>query len=543
MPKEDWQDILDATRVKLESTELLRSGEVGDAIRSIITGTMPSGDPITSEAEFLEMDTNGDYYLANDITLSRSYGTFRGRLYGNNATVTTSVPLFEELEGASIYELTIKGTVNLPSRTDVGALTCTATTASVYRVVNEADVTASSCAGGLIGFASDTCVFWGCFNAGKVFSEEKAAGILAYGGTDATFTHCGNAGEITVSSKTSTDDGASFAAGIVSWVGGTGIIYYCVNLGEISGNRPVAGIGGRFGETDNVNGHIVFGCVNIGQIHTSSGNVAGLVKRTYGRSKFNFNIVSGLLKTDDGVVSGIIDYNTSSDTDYSNNVIMLDQDSVAGTSTYVVCANTGSSLSVGDSNFRNIYIFNDGAFRYFFKRKSGSSYSIPSSYSYYFTGDELVDESLIERLGGDFVIENKIPMHRGVVGTYRLAREISAQTSPSATFAVNFLSSAFSGVEEQLDPDNSCGYYTIDGGKEVYFDYCFSITISEGLCVSSKVRIYADWEDTDCLYTKDNIGCTEDEIGGAGLQFDAPGYVEFTIVAENASATICDTYC
>ena len=415
---------VDLTAEFTEQDELLASIEAQLQNVNVPNGYIPSGIPITSEAEFLAMAEGGDYYLANDITVSKSYGTFRGRLHGNGKTVTVSAPLFESLEGASVCDLTIKGIVYLPEATYVGAFAKTATTVNVYRVVNEADVTAKWCAGGLVGYASDTCVFWGCFNAGKVFSKQNAAGILAYGEKDATFTHCGNAGEITVSSKLSTDDGASFAAGIVSWVGGTGIIYYCVNLGEISGNRPVAGIGGRFGETDNVNGHIVFGCVNMGQIHTSSGNVAGLVKRTYGRSEFNNNIVSGSLKTDDGVVSGIIDYNTSSDTDYSNNVIMLDQDSVAGTSTYVVCANTGSSLSVGDSNFRNIYIFNDGAFRYFFKRKSGSSYSIPSSYAYYFTNDEFVDGSLIKTLGDDFVMENGIPMHRGVVGTYRLACEM-----------------------------------------------------------------------------------------------------------------------
>lgn len=521
MPKGDWQDILDATRRMTENPALLRSGDVGDAIRSIITGTLPSGEPITCEAEFLAMEEDGDYYLANDITVSESYGTFRGRLHGNGKTVTVSEPLFKSLEGASVCDLTIKGTVDFPDVERVGALACSATTVNAYRVVNEADVTANWYAGGLVGYASDTCVFWGCFNAGKVFSEQNAAGILAYGEKDATFTHCGNAGEITVSSKTSTDDGASFAAGIVSWVGGTGIIYYCVNLGEISGNRPVAGIGGRFGETDNVNGHIVFGCVNMGQIHTSSGNVAGLVKRTYGRSEFNNNIVSGSLKTDDGVVSGIIDYNTSSDTDYSNNVIMLDQDSVAGTSTYVVCANTGSSLSVGDSNFRNIYIFNDGAFRYFFKRKSGSSYSIPSSYAYYFTNDEFVDGSLIETLGDDFVMENRIPMHRGVVGTYRLAREMLKV--PTTILEVNF-------IDVDNEPRYTDGYYQIDEGEAVYFTNCTSITISEGLYIESIVLIFIECEYFEDLTLLHLEGCVEENVDDSGVSI----FVE----SENASATI-----
>ena len=527
MPKTDWVNALDATRAKTGKTDLILSKNLADEILSITTSEeIPSGTPITSEEEFSAMKEDGDYYLANDITVSNSYDTFRGRLHGNGKTVTVSEPLFEKLEGASVCDLTIKGTVNRPTSAQVGALACLATTANTYRVVNEANVSGREYVGGLIGYAYDTCVFWGCLNTGKVFSKQNAAGILAYGKKDATFTHCGNAGDITVSSSTSTDDGASFAAGIVSWVGGTGIIYYCVNLGEISGNRPVAGIGGRFGETDSVNGHIVFGCVNMGQIHTSSGNVAGLVKRTYGRSEFNNNIVSGSLKTDDGVVSGIIDYNTSSDTDYSNNVIMLDQDSVAGTSTYVVCANTGSSLSVNDSNFRDIYILKGGeyhSFEYFFKRKSGSSYSIPSSYDYYYTRDELIDGLLIEVLGNDFVMENQIPMHRGVVGTYRLAREMLKV--PTATFEVNFI---------MIDdvPRSSDGYYVIDEGVEVYFEGCNDLIIEEGLFVGSSVRIFIDCEDITALYVTYTDGCVWDE----DVAF------MFNIESENASAAILEEY-
>ena len=43
MPGADYQDIVDATREKTGGTDLLKSGEVGAAIRGIKAGGFPNG--------------------------------------------------------------------------------------------------------------------------------------------------------------------------------------------------------------------------------------------------------------------------------------------------------------------------------------------------------------------------------------------------------------------------------------------------------------------------------------------------------------------
>ena len=105
---------------------------------TVDSGYTPSGTPITTEAEFLAMEENGNYYLANDITLTKTYGAaydkngimlgpdsdplveliFSGTFDGNGKTVTVSVPMFAEMEDATVKNLVIKGSINF--RTDSG---------------------------------------------------------------------------------------------------------------------------------------------------------------------------------------------------------------------------------------------------------------------------------------------------------------------------------------------------------------------------------------------------------------------------------------
>ena len=100
---------------------------------SVAAGYTPKGTPITSEKEFLEMEEDGDYYLANDITINSTYGLaydksgkvmfnnygeplveylFSGTFDGNGKTITVSVPMFAYLDGATIKNLSTKGEIN-----------------------------------------------------------------------------------------------------------------------------------------------------------------------------------------------------------------------------------------------------------------------------------------------------------------------------------------------------------------------------------------------------------------------------------------------
>ncbi len=104
-------------------------------IGSVESGYTPTGTPITSEEEFLAMEENGNYYLANDITLTKTYGLvynkgdlmldgsrnpyvemdFTGTFDGNGKSVTVSAPMFAYLDGATVKNLTVKGEINFRS--------------------------------------------------------------------------------------------------------------------------------------------------------------------------------------------------------------------------------------------------------------------------------------------------------------------------------------------------------------------------------------------------------------------------------------------
>ena len=54
-------------------------------------------------------DGNGNYYLTGDVTVTATYADeFTGTFDGKGYTVTTSVPLFNKVNGATIKTLLLK---------------------------------------------------------------------------------------------------------------------------------------------------------------------------------------------------------------------------------------------------------------------------------------------------------------------------------------------------------------------------------------------------------------------------------------------------
>ena len=118
----------------------------------------PEGTAITDEAGFLAMAADGKYYLANDITLTKSYeAVFTGTLDGNGKTVTVSAPMFANFAGTA-KNFTIAGAVTVAEGA-AGALAAISdggTAVVLENIVNNASVTVTgtteACvAGGLIG--------------------------------------------------------------------------------------------------------------------------------------------------------------------------------------------------------------------------------------------------------------------------------------------------------------------------------------------------------------------------------------------------------
>ena len=210
---------------------------------------------ITTAEEFEAMnDSDGVFVLANDITISKSVNTFKGQLYGNGKTVKTSVPLFLTIDGsslkkdaspeigASVYDLTITGTIN---STGSGALSNVVKDAIIYRVTNDAKVTKNETAvGGLTGSViGSSASFYACTNNAAVSGKQIGGLVGTAQANSVLFNNCLNNGSVTC-----TGNGDRFAGGIVGSATtqkASVAFNSCVNTGPVtdsSKNGTAAGI-------------------------------------------------------------------------------------------------------------------------------------------------------------------------------------------------------------------------------------------------------------------------------------------------------------
>ncbi|MBP5271019.1 MAG: hypothetical protein ILO42_08690 [Clostridia bacterium] len=211
----------------------------------------PSGKPVSNEAEFLAMERGGEYYLANDITLTKSYTSiFTGTLNGNGKTITLkTVTAFSEFNG-TVRDLTFEGAVTTKMHT--GSLTAYTGGMTAYNVVNRASITSSAAVsvGGIVGRTRPNAraVFVGCRNYGNLKITAKS-GDAQLGGL------IGSADSLEA--------------------------YDCLNYGSLSGASNGANVGGICGYsafTAGENDVFVFRCSNYGEI-SSGYNAGGLLSR------------------------------------------------------------------------------------------------------------------------------------------------------------------------------------------------------------------------------------------------------------------------
>ena len=234
------------------------------AVGAVAEGYKPEGTAINNAEEFAAMATDGKYYLAADIELKATYPEiFTGTLDGNGKTITTSVPVFAQVEGA-VKNLTLKGYIEIAEDTApnvAGALAIKAALANDVTITNVANYATMiskvvGCAGlvGLVGQgqAKTSTTITNCANYANIEGgEQKADGTwqlivdnaglvvcsLALGHDDLTgikFVDCANYGDIGSNGRN---------AGIVSKTRGPAQFINCVNEGNIvSENMIAAGI-------------------------------------------------------------------------------------------------------------------------------------------------------------------------------------------------------------------------------------------------------------------------------------------------------------
>ena len=257
-----------------------------DFPESTIPGPLPYGDSINSAADFAAMDPDGTYYLASDITISKTYANdFTGTLDGNGKTITTSVPVFNQLNG-TVKNLTIAGNIKYTVESDADGYTGALANvigntadAAVTNVVNRANITASAGgAGGVVGMVSNgenyKVTFTNVANYGKIDAVGNVGGIVGSSNASSKFVNCRNAGDVTSSNGN--------AAGIVAWVAHPVAFLFdsCVNDGDITvvANSVAGGgiIGATADDTDGigVNNVKLVECVNNGDVSGSAQKAA-----------------------------------------------------------------------------------------------------------------------------------------------------------------------------------------------------------------------------------------------------------------------------
>ena len=221
-----------------------------DVLAGYKAATVPSDAVAVSTAqEFAAMQADGVYYLNADITLTGSYGEFAGKLYGNGHTVTaTGVTVFDKLNGAEIYDLTLAGEVS-GAGNHVGGLATEAYATTVVGVINTATVTNAGggwmIVGGVLGYAENT-----------------------------TVRYCVNYGTVTGGSATMNEARPGGIVGQIDNVDAWLVIENCVNYGDINGINQTGAILARSQNSASVT---IKNCVNFGRVYVGSSDSGSIV--------------------------------------------------------------------------------------------------------------------------------------------------------------------------------------------------------------------------------------------------------------------------
>lgn len=236
---------------------------------------------IKSEADFLNMDPNGKYQLANDIDLTKSYTKeFCGTLDGNGKKIKigngTSEPIFVSLKGATIKNLRTIGHVKATDPNSNAGGIANIGSAHFENVTNQISVTAAG--GNYSSFA------------------KSVGGFIGHVNDTSSFVNCANTGAITISTTTlATPSGEFITEGVGGIVGsvivpeGQVIFEGCSSSNFISSLQSGVNVGGLIGYVKNTD-LVISNCENTADIlgkayydsvnnvthhHTGAGGIIG----------------------------------------------------------------------------------------------------------------------------------------------------------------------------------------------------------------------------------------------------------------------------
>lgn len=235
---------------------------------SVSADTSTEATAITSAADFAAMTEDGNYYLANDIYITEPYAkTFKGTLDGRENTISTTATLFKTVDGATIENLTISGSIR--GRATVTSYIVGNTTFS--NVTNTASVNGSKDKNlnfDMVGDYSES-----------VTSNNTTVGGIAGSiigssaeGTKVSFVNCKNTAAITVSDSTGdTNVGGILGGALFNKIWGNAgeakkvdvEFIDCTNSGVIT---SVTNGGGILGQAWDAKSITLVNCSNTGKI-------------------------------------------------------------------------------------------------------------------------------------------------------------------------------------------------------------------------------------------------------------------------------------
>ena len=318
----DLSDLLpeyaDSEKVALEDLGAVDAGEVESGYETFLEDAVG----ITDLAA-LEEDPYGNYYLTADIAANTTtVYEFYGVLDGCGHTITTSVPLFEEL-GGGVINLTLAGDIEFAETNGVLA-TFIGSDTTVFNVKNTCNITASGSENSLFvgGFAAtldgENIVFANCEYTGTITNKVSVAGnnkritsafvarivgeleeyppVIEFlnctvSGTITASSHVGGLvgeavapvtldvyGSVVDATITATNSGAA-AGGLLGYTsGGSATLgfYNCANSGNISAFEDVGGIIGNSGASGALSMLTAMWCTNYNDI-TGGRYIGGIV--------------------------------------------------------------------------------------------------------------------------------------------------------------------------------------------------------------------------------------------------------------------------
>ena len=303
---------------------------------SVSVGASGEATAITSAADFAAMTEDGNYYLANNISVSSTYSkVFKGTFDGRGNTIVTTAPLFKTVDGATIENLTVNGSIkgraavvsyvlgNTFFRNVINSASVDGSNLGMkgdYSTdVTSTDTIAGGIAGCIIGSLEDgtTVTFENCVNKAsiKVTVAEKnssVGGILGGAMFHTSFANSDVAKKATVIFKKCVNQGRietiTNAGGILGCAFGMDSVCFenCQNSGEIIADSYS---GGMIASSNSTNTVCLESCNNVGKLSYRTENIKSYVGGLVGYCLNPISIVgcnnSGEIISTDGA-AGII---------------------------------------------------------------------------------------------------------------------------------------------------------------------------------------------------------------------------------------------